>query len=469
MRTRWPRLAPVEWRGLITGAVLVAHCVWLMDAARAAESPLPNILLVTIDTLRADRLGAYGYDLPTSPNFDRLASTGGLFELAYAPMGATSPSHASLFTSRSPLAHGLVRNGFPLAASERRLSEILRESGYQTAGFVSAYPVGRRLGFAQGFDHFDDDFSMGGGSFRSEETRKNWEGETLDGGFDRAGAATVDAALEWLAGSHSKPHSKPIFLWVHLFDPHRPYDPPERFASLFTRADQNKRQRESALYDAEIRRTDAELGRLVAAFEALASSPLLIVAADHGEGLWQHGYRTHGHTLYEEELRVPLLIRWGDRIPTRRIEQPAQLIDLVPTLLGLLGLQADGPFDGLDLSAHLTGAAAVESERPIFLQRPYYEAKRGKGARVESGQGLGVRSGRWKLIEFEEENRRELYDLVSDPGERSNLGGREPRRSSALSALIAEWRRGEEQKASGNRFEVTPEDRDAMRALGYTD
>ena len=307
------------------------------DSRSAPPAPRPNLLLVTIDTLRADRLGAYGYEAPTSPNFDRLAETGALFEIAYAPMGATSPSHATLFTSRSPLAHGLVRNGFPLAAGERLLSEVLRDSGYQTAGFVSAYPVGRKLGFARGFEHFDDDFSAGTDSFRHDpsdsggdaEEEQSWEGESLDGGFDRGGAATVDAALRWLG----EPHSKPVFLWVHLFDPHRPYAPPQRFASLFTKPNQPRRERNSALYDAEIRGVDEELERLTSAFERLFEDTLLVIAADHGEALWQHGFRAHGHTLYEEELRVPLLFRWPERIAPGRIRQPAHLIDIAPTLV----------------------------------------------------------------------------------------------------------------------------------------
>lgn len=437
----------------------------------APPAARPDVLLVTIDTLRADRLGAYGYDKPTSPHFDRLAASGALFELAYAPMGATSPAHATLFTSRSPLAHGLVRNGFPLAADEVLLAERLRDAGYQTAGFVSAYPVGHQLGFARGFDHFDDDFSSDTGSFREGDDTNpetQWEGESFEGGFDRTGGATVDAALRWLSQRPPEP-AKAVFMWVHLFDPHRPYLPSERWAALFSKPDQSRRERDSALYDAEIRGVDAELARLVEAFERRARDALLVVTADHGEGLWQHGYRAHGHTLYEEELRVPLLVRWPDRIPARRLRQPAQLIDVAPTLLGLLGLEADDRFDGSDLSAHLTGRTPPDSERPIFLLRPYYETARSKGAHPEAGLGLGVRRGRWKLIEMAQENRRELYDLVTDPGESHDLSERESRRVETLSALLAEWRLSEEQKSSGRKFEVSPEDRRAMGALGYSE
>jgi len=445
---------------------------YLEDAPARAEGPAasqarPDVLLVTIDTLRADRLGAYGYPRPTSPGFDRLASGGALFEVAYAPMGATSPSHATLFTSRSPLAHGLVRNGFPFAPTEPTLAEVLRASGYRTGGFVSAYPVGRKLGFDRGFDHFDDDFSAGTGSFRAGEEEATWEGEALRGGFDRSGPATVDAALRWLEGGSPQP----IFLWVHLFDPHRPYTPPDRFAKLFTDPKQTRREKSAALYDAEIRGVDAELERLVLAFEALSTSPLVLVTADHGEGLWQHGYRSHGHTLYEEELRVPLLFRWPDRIPPQRVQQPAHLIDVFPTLLGLLGLEADGSLDGVDLGPYLTGEKQVEvvADRPIFLQRPYYEEGRRTGNRVERGHGLGVRSGRWKLIEMEQEQRRELYDLQADPHELEDLSERELRRAAELSSLLSKWRESEERKSTGPGLQVSPEDREAMRALGYTE
>jgi arylsulfatase A-like enzyme len=426
----------------------------------------PDILVVTIDTLRADHVSAYGYSRPTSPGLDRIAQEGALFETVYAPMGATSPAHATLFTSRSPLAHGLVRNGFHLVPEEQTLAELLGGAGYRTAAFVSSYPLKRRFGFGQGFNHFDEGFAATGSTMNLPF---GWEGWKVEGGFDRRAEATVDAALAW-RGRQGR--AQPLMVWVHLFDPHEPYAAPPPWKDRFVRKGQSVREKLIARYDGEILYADEQLARLATGFEAEAGdrSLLLVVTADHGEGLYDHDHSTHNRTLYEEELRVPLVFHWPKRIPAGlRIRRPSHLIDVTPTVLGLIGLTPPAAaFDGIDLAPARAGEAADAGERPLWLQRPYYEE--GRKDFGERGYGFGVRLGSWKLIEAPAEGRRELYDLAADPGERRDLSERRPELAEQLAGQIRAFREAESGKprASAAR-DPSESDREALRALGYAE
>jgi choline-sulfatase len=424
----------------------------------------PPVLLITVDTLRADRVGAYGYSRNTSPWIDALAAGGAIFETAYAPMGTTCPSHATLFTSRSPEAHRVVRNGLHLAQGERTLAEILQDAGYQTAAFVSSFPVARGLGFAQGFDHFDDQFEAS--EFAIPLDR--WEGHSVGGVFDRPGAATADRALAWLAG---RADTAPLFVWVHLFDPHYPYRPPPSDAARFVRVSDDTEAVERDLYDAEVYAADREVGRLVAAMEAHASAPpLVVVTSDHGEGLFDHGWRSHNRTLFEEEVRVPLVIHWAGNIqPGTRVSQPAHLIDVAPTILAALGLLEAGPaMDGLDLLPFIRGEQLPDSARPLWLVRPQFAE--GRAPRGREGAAFGVRVGQWKYIEASKPRTRQLYDLASDPTETRNLADAQRQRSDELSGLIAQWQTAERAKVLAGPVEgPSDEERRALRALGYTE
>jgi arylsulfatase A-like enzyme len=422
---------------------------------------------VTLDTLRADHVGTYGYARDVSPNLDRLAREGAVFETVYAPMGTTSPSHATLFTSRSTLAHGLMRNGQSLDPRERTLAERLADRGYRTAAFVSAYPVQERFGFAQGFEHFDDRFSVEGSSLAKER----WEGRAVEGGFDRRGGETLAAALAWLGPQDA---AVPLFLWVHLFDPHTPHVAPEPYASRWARPDPTRHERDIDGYDAEIAYADALVGRLVTTFDTWAGDArtLLVVTGDHGEGLDDHGHRLHNRHLYDEELRVPWILRLpGSIAPGQRQTYPAHLIDVKPTLLSLLGAERSSEgLDGLDLSELVSpGRDAAELPpahlRPLWLQRPYYAE--GRPRLEQRGYGFGLRVGDWKLIEARQENRRELYDLASDPGERENLAAKRPRVRGFLSQRIAKWVADERSKGPTSSLPLRAEDREALRALGY--
>ncbi|MCP5055426.1 MAG: sulfatase-like hydrolase/transferase [bacterium] len=438
------------------------------------DSERPAILLVTIDTLRADHLGAYGYSRDTSPHLDRLAEEGAVFGVVYAPTGATCPSHATLFTSRSPMAHGVVRNGFVLQDREKTLAEILQATGWQTGAFVSSYPLKSDFGFGQGFEHFDGDFNASEPTF----VQPRWEGKKVKGAFDRRGDVTVDRAISWLEKQGAE---APIFLWAHLFDPHAPYAAPGPDRTRYTSWTDDPVARDVALYDAEIRFADAQVARLQRAFEQHAGSrPTLIVAtSDHGEGLHDHGYRTHNRDLFDEEVRVPLVVRWTGHVPPGlRIDEPAHLIDLAPTLLGLLGIDPPsetrpgtsnlGFFDGQDLSPLLLGGEVPGlEERVLWLQRAFY--RRGRRQLGERGWGLGLRKGRWKYIEARAEGRRELYDLVADPDERRSLAEEKSEFSNELSARLTAWRKREFAERRSGTQKVRPEQAEALRALGYVE
>src|SRR5438445_3008315 len=257
----------------------------LVLLAAAAASP-PNLLLVTIDTLRADRVGAYGFAPSPTPSLDRLAREGVLLEDAVAHVPQTRPSHVTLFTGRLPYEHG-IRDNFskPLDAATPTLATLLKARGYATGGFIGAYPVSRDSGLQRGFDVYDDPF-VAASSLSTRGDRS-----------ERRAGEVVDRALEWLR----RPRTAPFFAWVHLFDPHAPYDPPPPFAARFAKD----------LYAGEVAYADSQVQRLLEWVEVagLKDSTLVVVTSDHGEGLGDHGEDEHGFFVYDTTLHVPLVMR----------------------------------------------------------------------------------------------------------------------------------------------------------------
>ena len=393
-----------------------------IEAIEAAERP--DVLLVTIDTLRADHVSALGYERPTTPHFDAFARGGALFEQAYSVTPTTLPAHAALFTSRFATEVGVTKNGTPLPETATTIAERLADAGYATAGFVSSYVLDRRFGAAQGFQHYDDDFT-GADSKLPQGTR--WHDEPIEVTFDRRGGDTTDAALHWIAAS---PQEIPLFVWVHYFDPHQPLMPREPFRSEFASGSMQQLEILADGYDAEVRYVDEQLGRLLAGFgeRAPGGRGLAVVTSDHGEGLWDHGWLTHGVNLYEELARVPLAFRWPGRIARPlRVTAPVSLLDLAPTLYSLLGLDAasDG-LRGRDLSAVLSAEVEADVNRRIFLQRRSYSRRDRLGHKNVSGPGYGIRWRHWKFVRMEREIGNELFHLELDPGERDNVAGLYP-------------------------------------------
>jgi arylsulfatase A-like enzyme/Flp pilus assembly protein TadD len=347
-----------------------------------------NVVVVTVDTLRPDHLGCYGYAGVQTPAIDGLAKRGVLFENAVAQTPLTPPSHASIFTGQNPNVHK-VRNtgGFVLPSSSHPLARILQEQGWDTAAFVGSAVLKKLFGFNNGFATYDDEMPRPGSKneFREDPERK--------------ASAVVDRAISWL---EKRPAGKPYLLWVHLYDPHIPYQPPAEFARKYA----------GRPYDGEIAYTDQQIGRLFGAVrqESSPDNTVIAVLSDHGESLGEHGEHTHGVFLYDSTLRIPFVIA-GPGIPAGvRARQQVRTIDFLPTLLEVLGGQAPAYVQGVSLVPVFKGSA-------VLIAGSYAESLYPK-MNMNWSELRAIRTDRWKYIRAPKP---ELYDLASDPRETKNV------------------------------------------------
>jgi hypothetical protein len=309
-----------------------------------------NVLLVTLDTTRADHIGVYGFDQVDTPVIDGLAARGVTFMRAYASTPLTLPSHTSLFTGTHPPYHGVRDNGVHVAPEGlQTLAESFQQAGYRTGAFVGAFVLDSRWGLAQGFDRYFDDFEL------------PKQQEIFLGRVQRPGSEVIDTALAW-AGEDD---TTPFFMWVHLYDPHTPYDPPEPFRSRYANP-----------YVGEIAWTDSLVGRLTSWLDDSGRSDdtYVAVTADHGESLGEHGENEHGLLLYESAIRVPLIIATPFDEP-RGIQrhEPVSLIDVMPTMLELTGLQTPEVVHGRSLVPLFTQDTEVEGwpDEPVYAETFY--------------------------------------------------------------------------------------------------
>ena len=408
------------WRSPLCLLLLLS----LSCAGPISDKPA-SVVLVTIDTLRADHLGSYGGKLPT-PHLDRLAGEGTRFADAIAHSPLTLPSHSSILTGTYPTYHGVRDNGrFRLPDQIDTLAEMLKEAGYSTAAFVGGFPVHSRFGLDQGFEHYDERFNRSPAALAFAERRAE---------------DVVDAATEWIRDAESTLY----FVWIHLFDPHAPYEPPEPFLSEF--ADR---------YAGEVAYMDHALESL---FSALGDDVLTIVTADHGEGLGEHGESTHGLFVYDSTIKVPLLFR-GPRVPRGAvIRDPVRTIDILPSILELVGER--------------DACAACQGQSLVGLMRGREEEPRASYAetyfpRLNLGWSelRSLRQRGWKYIAAPEP---ELYDLASEPGEIENLALKRPKKLQELAAELSALERsitGSLGATSGTR----PDRKtlSVLRSLGY--
>jgi len=474
-----PRPAPVAGhRVVVTLGVAVAVALGaaiVLVLRRPAPETRPNLLLITVDTLRADHVSAYGYHVATTPVLEAVAAQGALFEVAYAPMATTGPSHATLFTSLYPARHGVLTNGVAFSCPEPALSEVLAGRGYDTAAFVSSFVLSRRFAWNRGFARFDDAFTRRDASVVTD----TWEGVPVEGGaLDQRANRATDKAVAWLAGR--APGGRPFFLWVHYFDPHTPYDPPASDLAAIPGNDRDPLHAAIRRYDGEIHFADREVGRLL---DFLATRPegknlLVVIAGDHGEGLMDHGHVHHGLSLYEEDTRVPLIVRFPHRVkPGVRIGDTVELLDVAPTILDLLDVGTGAlPAEGRSLTPLLTGRPGWTG-RDVFLQRRTFPPgandnwfappwlPRPAGHPIVGGM-FALRSGHWKYIEAPQAGTRELYDLAADPTERRNLAAVRPDVADALHKTITRWLAAV-QRGSTPSAPLTDEERARLRSLGY--
>jgi len=402
---------------------------WLPAISLSGQQQSPargfNVLLVTLDTVRADRLGPWGYEPARTPTLDALAASGIVWLDAVAPTPITLPSHASLMTGLAPPKHGVRDNGsFRLAEEKRTLAETLAGAGYETGSFVGSFVLDRRFGLGQGFATYDDD--LGGGVAAS-------------GAFaERSAEAVTEGALEWLAGREGA--DAPFFLWVHYFDAHSPYGPPAAF-------------RTGDPYDGEIAYVDAQLARLVSHLEASGQRDrtLIVVTADHGESLGEHGEPSHSIFIYESTLHIPLILSSPGLYSEPRVveDRVAGLVDVAPTLLSLLGVDGLPDADGVDLLA-----APADPDRAVYIE----------SLAPQFGHGwaplTGLRRHRDKFIQAPEP---EYYDLGERPLEMRNRAD-EAEAARDLSARLATLTAGDLVAA---RREVSAEERAKLESLGY--
>jgi arylsulfatase A-like enzyme/Tfp pilus assembly protein PilF len=392
-------------------------------AASAPSSSRPDVLLVTIDTLRADALGFSGNRRVETPVLDRLAARGVVFANAHAHNVVTLPSHANILTGLLPYQHGIRDNtGFRLDPSTPTLATMLKEEGYATAAFVGAFPLDSRFGLDRGFDVYDDRYPRG-------RTRLDFEMP------ERPASEVVTAALAWWRQKRSVPR----FLWVHLYDPHAPYRPPAPFAERYR----------SNEYLGEVAATDAALAPLLDPISSGAAPPaFVVVTADHGEALGDHGEKTHGLFAYEATLQVPLVVCFPGKATPRTSKEFARHIDIVPTVLEVLGVAKPAAMTGSSL------LAASGVSRPTYFESFSTALNRGWAPLS------GVIADGTKFIDLPVP---ELYDLAADPAETHNLASERPEVLSRLArSLPAESQLGRARRAS-----PAPEEVARLRSLGY--
>jgi arylsulfatase A-like enzyme len=408
--------------------------VAVLACARPSPAP-PSILLVTLDTTRADRIGAYGHAEARTPTIDRLAQTGVLFENALAPTPITLPSHASLLTGVYPPAHGVRDNGqFTLSDDATLISEVLAERGWRTGAFVGAYVLDARFGLDQGFEVYDAPrFAADGGAL----------------GAARPAAAVVDAALAWVAGL---PPGERAFAWVHLYDPHAPYRPPEPHAT-----------RHADPYDGEIAYVDQELGRLLEAMdERFGDAGLLtVVTSDHGEAFGEHGETTHGLFVYQTTLHVPLVVSGAglEALAGSRIAEPVSLASLAPTLLALAGVaEASLPEARLSPMLEAAGGRASTAGEPLYLESylPFY-----------SMQMHALRGIVWQGHKLVLGRSAELFDLRADPGEQTDLASTRPEALRRMREALDAFEEVHRDLGWGSALAPGTDDRERLEALGY--
>jgi len=395
-----------------------------------------NLLLVSLDTVRADHLGSYHHAAAQTPQIDALAASGLRFEHATTVVPLTLPAHSSLLTGTFPGWHGVRDNGgFYLGDDQLTLAEILHDRGFRTGGFVGAFVLDRRWGIAQGFDRYFDDFDLD----------RFPDAAAMDM-IQRPGSEVVGKALEWLQADQNRP----FFAWVHLYDAHTPYEAPEAFQARFPRT------RDGA-YDAEIASADAQIGRLVDALRAdgRLDDTLVVVVSDHGEMLGEHGELTHGFFIYESATHIPLIIS-GPGVPARVVPDQVRIVDVMPTALSLLGVPIPAEVQGTNLmplarGEHLGLVAHSESWYPRY-HYGWSELR-------------SIQDGRFKLIRAP---RPEWYDLATDPDEGRDQSTSEAARLAVFSRALDDFEsRIARAGAPKGPRPIDAETEERLAALGY--
>ncbi len=415
---------------VLAAAFLVWH--FFSPGERVKRRTDLNVLLITLDTTRADRLGCYGYEKGSTPNLDSLASQGIRFENAYAQVPLTTPSHCSILTGTYPLYHQVRNNGtYSLPDELSTLAEVFRDKGFDTAAFVGSFTVDSRFGLDQGFAVYDDAFAEGQ-AFKALNSERKAE-------------KVYESFVRWL----EKRNNQPFFCWVHFFDPHLPYDPPPPFRIDFA----------DNLYDGEIAYMDRYVGKTVEALRSrnLLGQSLLVLAGDHGEAFGEKGEAGHGVFLYDETMRVPLIFYAENHLPAGLVVAPrVRLIDIAPTILDMLALPVPKEMQGMSLIPYIGGKK--KKDLTSYIETYYPLENYGWSPLV------GLIDGHWKYIRAPRE---ELYDLKRDPAETKNLIDSEARTAAEKRARLDELIAHSTSEISLTRRKLTAEEQERLRSLGY--
>ncbi len=415
----------------IASCVLLVLSVGVAAGCRDAETPAAPaggpVIVISIDTLRADHLPAYGATAVSTPAIDALARDSIVFENAYSQVPLTLPSHVSMLTGKLPAATGVRNNlGYRFDPATPSLPSLLRAAGYSTAAMVSAYVLRAETGLGGAFEHYDD---------RVDTATTG----AILGEIQRGGDATVSAALDWLRRSRDGR----FFLFVHLFEPHAPYDPPEPWRSKYA----------ASPYDGEIAAADAAVGRLIETLRATGryDDATIVFMSDHGEGLGDHGESEHGIFLYREAIRVPLFLKLpGGRMAGRRVDAPAALVDVFPTIAEIAGLRIEGGTEGVSL---LRLAEGARPDRRIFSETMYPRIHLGWSDLASLVDGSH---------HFIDAPRPELYDLRADPRETTNAIAGARRVFAAMKREMDGFDRTLSAPSA-----ISPEEAAKLSALGY--
>lgn len=432
MEVRAPTLLFCKWLTVMLLAVSSALTSWAKPA---------NIVLITLDTTRADRMGFLGFKRGLTPNLDALARQAAVFTRAYSQVPLTTPSHATILTGTYPQFNHVRDLGSPLDKDLPYLPEILRRHGYHTAAFLGSQVLDSKSasapGFNRGFETYDAPF------------RARRPGEDRYHSIERRGMAVVESALGWL-NQHPR---GPFFLWLHFYDPHDPYDPPPPFKARYA----------ASPYDGEIAYVDFAVGRLLADLRkrGIYEETLFAVVADHGEAFGEHGEISHGLFLYDDTLHVPLLIKLpGAHSAHLQVESRVGLVDIAPTILQEFGITAPQPMQGASLRPLMKMSTRA---RPSAADRPEY-AETDYPHRAFGWSSLrSWRAGKYLYIDAPE---RELYDQSADPEDAHNLAAGAPAVADAMAAQLEAFRR-KTSRAGGVQAALTPRQAAQLQALGY--
>jgi len=442
----------------VGGTAVAAWRLW--PEGPTPGSGRPNLILISIDTLRADHLGCYGYGRPTSPAIDALADQGVRFERVMAQSPWTLPSHVSLVTGLYPHRNGVTTTRNKVDAGVPTLGGLLARAGYVSGALTNSEWLTRRQGFDAGFSHFE------------------YVSEFIGYNITNVGAEITDKAIRWIKENEHQP----FFLLVHYYDVHSDYEPEEPYRGMFVdpaysgdingRTPQLVQVRRGTrriaddevehlvnLYDGEIRQLDDQIGRLLQFLErrGRARDTYVVLVSDHGEEFMEHGGILHGMTMYEEVIAVPLILR-GPGIPAGvTVSTLTQVVDVVPTALGLLGVECDHTLDGIDLRDHWIPGGQAPRDRVAFAEADWRNA--------EPDIKRMVRTPRYKLIYDRHSHVRKLYDLQDDPGEKHNVAAKQQEVTNGLMRLLRAFQSGGRE---GQRVEPPSEEtKKRLESVGY--